>query len=385
MDKTDKDKNMKFLVIDDMTNMRRTIRNMLRYIGYDSVAEAVDGDHALKMMDNNQPEFIICDWNMPRLPGIELVRKTKEIKKYANIPFLMVTAEVQESQIVQAAESDIDGYIIKPFVAKTLEEKVNSILERKESPTEFDLLIKEGITSKNEKQYDNAVSAFEKALKITPKSARVRHLIGEIFQLKGEVEKAENLFQEAAKINPQYVKVLQSLGDLYQKSGDQEKAFVALERAAKISPNNVTRQTMLGKLYVAKGKVKEADQAFKAAMKVDPNNSELKTEIGEIYLESGHSDKAAAAFQGSLNIKKDVHVYNRLGIALRRNGKVSEAINEYKKALLIDSNDEALYYNIGRAYIEAKDRPKAVQFFKKALKIDPDFKDAKIILQKLGY
>lgn len=374
---------MKFIVIDDMTNMRRTIKNMLRYIGYDKISEANDGDIAFEIMKNNPPEFIIADWNMPRLPGIELVRKTKEVEKLANIPFLMVTAEVQESQIVQAAESDIDGYIIKPFVAKTLEDKIRVILERKLNPNEFDQLIKDGMNLKKKKQFDEAIAVFERALKITPKSSRVRHLIGETFQLKGDIAKAEELFQAAAKINPQYVKVYQSLGELYKETGDQEKECAVLEKAAKISPNNISRQTALGKLYVAKGNVAGAEKAFKKAMEVDPKNASLQTTIGEIFLESGHTDKATSAFQKSLGLKKDVHVYNRLGIALRKKGKILEAINEYKKALLLDSTDEALYYNIGRAYIEAKNKPKAIHSFKKALEIDPDFEDAKIIIKKL--
>lgn len=378
-------KNMKILVVDDMTNMRRTIRNMLRFIGYEFIEEANDGDTCMKKMSEFQPDFLILDWNMPRMAGIEVVQKTREEQQFADIPILMVTAEVEESQIVQAAENDIDGYIIKPFVALTLEEKMNSILDRRNSPTELDRLIQNGINMKNQGDGDGAIETFEKALELSPKSARIRQLIGETYKKMGNIEKAEEKMKEAVSINPQYIKVHQSLSDLYQEIGDKEKAVASLETAAKISPNNSQRQTTLGKIYLESGDVERAEQSFNKAMEVEPNNPNIKTNIGEIFLESGHAEKAASVFKQSLNQKEDVHVYNRLGIALRRKGKVNEAIKEYHRAIKIDQNDEGLHYNIGRAYIEAHNKPKAIHHFKKALGINPEFKDARIILKKLGH
>lgn len=374
---------MKFLIVDDMTNMRRTIRNMLRYSRFTNIEEANDGDVAFEKMKKDQPDFVIADWNMPRMSGIDLVRKIRETELLTNIPILMVTAEVLEAQIVHAAESDIDGYIIKPFIAKTLEEKIKGIIERRNSPTEFDLLIKGGINFRNKGEYDKAIAAFEKALEKTPKSARVRHFIGETCELRGDIQRAEKMLLEAAKINPQYLKVHQSLSNLYRKKGETEKAITSLEQAARISPNNAHRQTNLGKLYLVQGSTDKAEKSFKKAVTAQPNDAALKAAIGEIFLERGHAEQAADAFKSSLGVKVDVHVYNRLGIALRRKGKANEAITEYKKALRISPKDEGLYYNIGRAYVEAKDKKNAVLYFKKALEISPDFKDAKVILEKI--
>ncbi len=381
----EKNKTMKILIVDDMTNMRRTIRNMLRYIGYEFIEEANDGDTCMRKMLDFQPDFLVLDWNMPRMSGMEVVHKSRAGQQFANIPILMITAEVEEAQIVQAAENDIDGYIIKPFIALTLEGKINSIIERRNSPSEFEMLIREGIDLKNQEEYEKAIETFEKALELTPKSARVRQLIGEAYKKMGNIEKAEEKLQEAVSINPQYIKVHQSLGDLYQEVGNKEKALAALEKAVKISPNNSERQTVLGKMYLESGDVEQAEKSFNKAVDVEPNNPSVKTNIGEIFLESGHVEKAAAVFKESLMQKEDVRVYNRLGIALRRKGKVNEAIKEYHKALKIDQNDEGLHYNIGRAYIEVNNKPKAIHHFKKALGINPNFKDAQIILKKLGH
>ena len=107
------------MVIDDVPNMRRTIRNMLNRMGVKRpIMEADDGDKAWSKLENAPVDFVICDWNMPRMTGIELLRKMRETPKFAEIPFLMLTGEVEEGTIAQAAETEIDAYIIKPFVMK---------------------------------------------------------------------------------------------------------------------------------------------------------------------------------------------------------------------------------------------------------------------------
>ncbi|MBI3599395.1 MAG: tetratricopeptide repeat protein [Nitrospinae bacterium] len=377
------DKRMKLLIIDDMTNMRRTIRNMLRCIGYEYISEAENGDTALKKMKSEGVDFVICDWNMPVMSGIELLRKVRDDEKLKDMPFLMVTAEITESQIVQAAETEVDGYIIKPFVAKTLGEKINSILDKKANPGEADKAITKAMKYYDGGMYKEAISTYEDALKMTPKSARIRHAIGEVYEKMGMDDKAIAYYEEAYKINPQYIKVHQSMGDMYLKKGDTDKAMESIERAAKISPNNPQRQAQLGKIYLAKGEVEKADKAFKTAVNVDPKNAGLRTDIGEAYLKSGHDEKAAESFKGSLNVVENIHVYNRLGIALRRKGKHLEAIEEYKKAIRLDPKDEAVYYNMGRAYLEVKKKIEAVSAFKKALEIDPNFKECKEALSGL--
>jgi tetratricopeptide (TPR) repeat protein len=380
----EKNGNMRLLIVDDMTNMRRTIKNMLKYTGYEYIMEAENGDTALKKMKSESIDFVICDWNMPVVSGIEFLRKVRDDERLKNIPFLMVTAEVDAYQIVQAAETEVDGYIIKPFVAKTLEEKINQIMEKKTNPSTMDsLMIKADKCAKNGK-YDDAIFLYDEALRLSLKSVRIRHAIGQIYEKMGRDEEALVCYEEAAKNNPQFIHVHQSIGDFHIKKGNVDKAMQAIENAAKISPNNPERQTQLGKIYLQRGDMEKADRAFKTAVAVDPKNANIRTEIGEAYLKSGYDEKAAEAFKGSLNVVESVHVYNRLGIALRRKGKYLEAIDEYKKALKVDSNDEALYYNIGRAYLEANKRKEAISAFRKALEIDPNFEECRKIMEGLN-
>jgi|SRR5688572_12465050 len=121
------DKSMKVLVVDDFSTMRRIIRNLLREIGFTNTVEADDGSTALPILKQGGIDFVITDWNMPGMPGIELLQAVRSDEKLKHIPVLMVTAEAKREQIIQAAQAGINGYIVKPFTAQTLQQKIEKI------------------------------------------------------------------------------------------------------------------------------------------------------------------------------------------------------------------------------------------------------------------
>ena len=119
---------LNFLVVDDFSTMRRIIKNVLNDLGYANVTEADDGSTALPLLKAGQFDFLITDWNMPGMPGLELLRHVRSDERLARMPVLMLTAEAKREQIVEAAQAGVSGYIIKPFVAATLKEKIDKIL-----------------------------------------------------------------------------------------------------------------------------------------------------------------------------------------------------------------------------------------------------------------
>lgn len=127
------DKNMKILIVDDFSTMRRIIKNLLRDLGFTNTSEADDGTTALPMLQSGDFELLITDWNMPGMQGIELLRQVRSDDKLAELPVLMVTAEQKRDQIVEAAQAGVNGYIVKPFTAQTLKEKLDKIFERIEA------------------------------------------------------------------------------------------------------------------------------------------------------------------------------------------------------------------------------------------------------------
>jgi two-component system chemotaxis response regulator CheY len=124
------DKNMKFLVVDDFSTMRRIVRNLLKELGFTNVEEAEDGAVALQKLRAGGFDFVVTDWNMPNMTGIELLTNIRADPTLKHLPVLMVTAEAKKENIIAAAQAGASGYVVKPFTAATLEEKLNKVFEK---------------------------------------------------------------------------------------------------------------------------------------------------------------------------------------------------------------------------------------------------------------
>ncbi len=123
------DKNMSILVVDDFSTMRRIISNVLRQLGFDNIVEAEDGSKALQILESESVDFVITDWNMPQMSGLDLLKamRASERDELKDMPVLMVTAEALQDNIIAAAKAGVNNYIIKPFDAQTLSEKIEKI------------------------------------------------------------------------------------------------------------------------------------------------------------------------------------------------------------------------------------------------------------------
>ncbi|ELR65094.1 chemotaxis response regulator CheY [Photobacterium alginatilyticum] len=123
-------KNMKILIVDDFSTMRRIVKNLLRDLGFNNTQEADDGLTALPMLKKGGFDFVVTDWNMPGMQGIDLLKHIRADDELKHLPVLMITAEAKREQIIEAAQAGVNGYIVKPFTAATLKEKLDKIFER---------------------------------------------------------------------------------------------------------------------------------------------------------------------------------------------------------------------------------------------------------------
>lgn len=119
---------MRFLVVDDFSTMRRIVKNFLADLGYSNITEADDGATALPILKAGGIDFLVTDWNMPKMPGLDLLKAVRADPALAKLPVLLVTAEAKREQIVEAAQAGVNGYVVKPFTALVLKEKIEKIL-----------------------------------------------------------------------------------------------------------------------------------------------------------------------------------------------------------------------------------------------------------------
>ncbi len=123
------EKNIKVLIVDDFATMRKVVRNLLKQVGYEDIVEAEDGVMALKALKSQKIDVIVSDWNMPNMTGLELLKAVRADADLAKTPFLMVTAEALQDNVVAAVKAGVNNYIVKPFTAEVLNEKIKKIME----------------------------------------------------------------------------------------------------------------------------------------------------------------------------------------------------------------------------------------------------------------
>ena len=121
------DLNMKVLIVDDFATMRRILKNIMKQIGFSDITEADNGKNALKVLKSQAIDLVLCDWNMPEMPGIEVLNTVRADDELKATPFIMVTAEAQKENILEAVKSGVSSYIVKPFTADTVEEKLQKV------------------------------------------------------------------------------------------------------------------------------------------------------------------------------------------------------------------------------------------------------------------
>jgi two-component system, chemotaxis family, chemotaxis protein CheY len=123
------DQNMKILTVDDFSTMRRIIRNMLRQLGYTNIVEAEDGAEALSLLQREKVDFVISDWNMPNMSGLDLLKAIRADDNLKPLPVLLVTAEALKENVVEALKAGVNNYVVKPFTAETLKERIDAIFK----------------------------------------------------------------------------------------------------------------------------------------------------------------------------------------------------------------------------------------------------------------
>jgi tetratricopeptide (TPR) repeat protein len=380
------DQKLTLMIVDDQTVVRKMIRDMLRKIGFQNFIMAEDGDTALSKLKTNHVDLVLCDWNMPRTSGVEVLQIVRSDEAYKDLPFIMVTGEVAEPTVAQAIEGEVDAYLIKPFTSDTLQKKIEEVLEKRRHPSPAEIHINLGQVYLKGRQYDQALNEFFKARELNPKSAQPLTWIGQAYEEKGDLETARQYYKKAVTLVPTYIRAQDYLARVYMALGKPELAATHLKAGVTISPRNVQRQLSLGQALVRADRPAEARKVLIGVTKLveAKNRSEIARQAGEALLEAGLDADAEAAFQEGIESNPDdIHLYNRLGIAFRKQGKTREAIENYQRAIEIDPENEILYYNLARAYHEGGDEDLAGVSIRRALTINPDFEEAQDYLVKV--
>ena len=370
---------MTVLIVDDIITMCKWIHRMMRVIGYgQTFLYAHNGKEALNILQKEPIDLVLLDYKMPGMSGAEVLSHIREDRNLRDIPVIMVTAQAYQDYVAEAAESEIDAYILKPLTIKLLEKKVSFVVEKANNPPPMVEHLKKAINLEDEGDIDAAVEEAKLAMEAEPSSSRPVRDLGYYCFKKNDLKEAEKWLLKAAEMNYLDVFAFHYLGELYLKANDIEKAQHYFEKAMRISPRHLIRGINFGKTLVQMKMITRAIGVFDQALKLSGSTLELKEEIADFCMEAGASQYAAKLLESIIKEnRKRTDLFFKLGKALENSGNIKKAVAYLVRADEVDKKNIDIKLHLAKDYLTLGKPIFDEKVLKKILKINANHKSAK--------
>lgn len=375
---------MTVLVVDDMISMCRSIQAMMRVIGYGrNFFLAHNGKEALDILKKEPIDLILLDYNMPGMSGAEALNHIREDRDLRDLPVLMVTAHAYGDYVAEAAESEIDAYLLKPLTVKVLQEKISLVVEKANNPPPMVDHLKKAMGFEDDGDIDAAVEEVKLAMEADPHSSRPIRELGYYCFKKNDLKEAEMWLLKAAEMNYLDVFAFHYLGELYLKVNNIEKAQHYFEKAMRISPRHLSRGINFGKTLVQRKMITRAIQVFDEALKLSKSIIELKEEIADFCTEEGAGEYAVKLLESIIKERPNrTDLFFKLGRALENSGNIKKAVSYLVKAAGMDKKNVEIKIHLAKDYLTLGKPIFAEKVLKEILKANAKHKLAKELLKQ---
>ena len=380
------DTDLRMLVVENQGELRRTIVNMLKQSGAATVQGVQNAEEALSFITVNPIDFVVCDFDLPKMKGTALLRELRKNPITHNISFILTSQQGQlgADDYAEATDYDLDGHLIKPLNHQDLTETVEDILKKREAYLEPSIHLARAGAFVDIGAQEEAESEIVYAQEASPKLSRVWVESGQLFEELGNDEKAKTSYHKATEVDDECARGYEGISNILEKEGKTEEAFEMLQKAVELSPQNRDRQFKIAKHLMENGKEDEARIALHKALESEPDAAAQSAAAAEFFMEAGRADLAEAEYAFALaEDPNNVHYFNRLGLAFRRQKKFKEAIENYRKAIVVAPDDAVIYYNMAVALAESGDLTQSIGAIRRALVLRPHFKQAEKVLDAL--
>ena len=386
-----------FIVYSDDNNFVKLFQNVVYKqlsIPQECVYSSSDTNaiyNELKTRYNKGMQVILfIEREMNRSNNNEFIKLLKQ--NFDKISIIVLTEEVDKSVLIYLHELGSDNFITKPLSMNTIIEKVANTIK---PPGKMSKLIGQAKDYVEQGKYQEALQLSDEILEIKSNSPAALMVRGDAYKAMGESDKAVDAYEKAHESEKMYLEPIKKLYEFYEQQGDKHEQKEKLKKLDELSPLNVERKLNIGELELTTGNNEEANKYFQDALKSTKKEakdkvSSMAVDIAEKVLQFDPEKaeeyfRAALNFQGDSLSKGDVKTFNRLGIALRKQKKPKEAIQEYLRALQYVPDDENIYYNMAMAYLEGKDYEMASSSIKKAININNDFyRNSEVVSYNIG-
>jgi len=375
---------MSVLIVDDMENMCKSIRGMLKVLEYGSKFRfAFNGAEAWAVLQKEPIDLAIVDWNMPTMTGVELLARIRDDKTMRDMPVVMVTAEANYEIVAEAAESDIDAYILKPLTVKSLGDKVAEVVEKTNNPPPMAFRLKQARDLEEAGEFEAAVAELNKAIGAAPDSTRPLRELGKVYLKMGDFTEAEKCLTKAAKLNKLDVAAFHALGELYLKQDQIDKASKFFDKAVNISPRHVGRSVQFGKVLIQRGEVRKALNIFDKAISLSDNSMSVQEEVADFCLEEDQNEYAQKNLEFlSQQMPSRQDIVYKLGIANEKQGQYRKALGYFIEAGKRDRDNIDIQLKVAKNYIASGQVLRAEQTLNSIMRKNPDNEHAKELLKQ---
>lgn len=377
---------LRVLIVDDQNSMRSMLKKMLHQMGFcQAIEDAAEGEQAWEKLQTGFFDLVISDVGMPGLDGIGLLKRCRGNMQLRDLPFLIISGHALPEWVAMASEWGAYDYIVKPFSYSFLKERIESLFERRNSPEES--LYRTVERLKEDGLVEEAIEKIDELGKTSALGIKWLNLKGECLMEQGKMEEAAVCIEKALQLSDNFLIAQKNYAAIQQELGNLDKAIEALEKANSLSPMDLERKLTLGNLMLKNGEDEEGNkflqQVLRQSSKEEKENYRLK--VAEVYMVNNQFAHAEELYIKTVkNNPAAIEAFNRLGIALRRQGKLKEAEKYYLLALKSHPNNTAICYNLGVLFLQRQDKAEAAKMFKKVLSIDPGFKKAAEMLRQVA-
>jgi len=373
------------LVVEDNQAMRKIFESMLIDLGYNYIS-VVNGLKAWEKIQEEEIDLVLCDYLMPEMNGIELLRRIRQTRRFFDMPFIMVTSADKRAEFLKSVHAEVDYYILKPTTVKQLDELLLKVIANLESPSEYSKAINNGKYFFLNREFDKAEQSFNLARKIRKDSALPYYYLGLISQQFDKQKDAEQYFKQSLKIEKNFISAMLALAEIYQTNKDYANLTIYLEQLTTLMPDTFDVHIGLAHACIQTGELDRAKRHLDAGQQIAKSNIDQVKEVLEGYIEGGFVDEADVLFGKKLqnsNNDDTLRFLNRLGLRSRKMKNYEKAEYFYMNCLKLNPQSKIVNYNITSLFFLQKQYEDAESYAKKLLRLYPDFKEAKDLMDAI--
>ncbi|GAB6095035.1 hypothetical protein JCM14469_12870 [Desulfatiferula olefinivorans] len=374
---------LSIMIVDDMESMRKSIRGMLKMLNIGkTVRLAENGREGWRLLNDVPVDMAIIDWNMPVMKGIELLELIRGSKEHRDMPVIMITAEAEKEIVAEAAESDIDGYLLKPLTTQSLDEKIRSVIALANQPAPATVHMLKARDFEEAGDLSSAIAEAKEALKGRPTSSRILRKLGQLYSAMGNDDVAEKCLQKAVSVNSHDAVSRYILGELCLKKNDLAGAIKYYDQAITISPRNISKGVDLGEVLLKQGMGTEAMAIFEKVIRYSGKSLMQTEKVVECCIATGEYRYAMGLIEGILkdNPTRFDLLFTLAGLH-ERCGDTASALACYKEVDEGSPDHVGAKLAIAKIYFYQKKTFVVEDYLKQVLTLEPDNVEARTLLK----